>query len=154
MEGVVTNGDRIDYFKDDGVVVNKQHDKSFGELFEPKPNENRLWFPDIALQDNQELNSENILSVEQQLGNQFHYLTSVANNISELESELSKGILSGVISIENKDTLFKALSKLFDHEEFQNFVKDSIEILDEQSIILDSSTILRPDKIIIKNMIV
>jgi len=152
MEGVVTNGDRIDYFKDDGVVVNKQHDKSFGELFEPKPNENRLWFPDIALQDNQELNSENILSVEQQLGNQFHYLTSVSNNISELESELSKGILSGVISIENKDTLFKALSKLFDHEEFQNFVKDSIEILDEQSIILDTSTILRPDKIIIKNM--
>ena len=55
-------------------------------LFHPENIKNRLWFPDIALQDREEMVASNYLSEEMQFGVQFHLLVSLACVITTCNS--------------------------------------------------------------------
>ena len=119
-------------------------------LFKPKYIQDRLWFPDISLQDKEELNTKDYLSNEMQFGLQFHLLISRIEKRSEIESAVEQATNSGEISIANKVALTANLHKLFEASDYQKLFENKLEVLNEQSILVDPETILRPDRIILK----
>jgi ATP-dependent exoDNAse (exonuclease V) beta subunit len=120
------------------------------ELFHPENIRDCLWFPDIALQDREEIVSNNYLSEEMQFGNQFHLLVSLVDHSSEIETTIDKLIQKGEISAVNKATLKEKLGQLYSQSDYQKLLDGKIDVLNEQSIIVDETTIIRPDKIILK----
>jgi ATP-dependent exoDNAse (exonuclease V) beta subunit len=128
-----------------------QSDQSKGaDLFQPESIKDRLWFPDIALQDRDDLLTTDYLSNEMQFGIQFHLLASLIEDTTEIESTVNKTIQSGEVSITNKKELIIKLQHLFKLPDYQNLFEGKYKVLNEQAILVDETTLLRPDKIIIK----
>lgn len=119
-------------------------------LYTPKRITDKLWFPDIALQDMEILEDDEHLSKEKQFGIQFHLLMSQVDAIENAEKELDKLIQSGEIEALYKDDFLRKCSKLFSNETYAGFLNEFTEILNEKDIIIDENTILRPDKVIVK----
>ena len=120
------------------------------ELFHPENIRDCLWFPNIALQDREEIAESNYLSEEMQFGNQFHLLVSVIDNFGEIESNIDKLIQKGEVSNANKTRLIEKLEQLYSRPDYQQLLNGKTDVLNEESIIVDASTIIRPDKIILK----
>ncbi|MBL1281111.1 MAG: UvrD-helicase domain-containing protein [Fluviicola sp.] len=119
-------------------------------LFEPKNIKDTLWFPDLSLQDNAELYTEEYLSKEMQFGLQFHLLASRIEAKSEIEQEISKGINAGEIEKSQQEKLRQKLDDLLSLKEYKDLFVGKIQVLNEQAFLVDSTTTLRPDKIILK----
>ena len=124
--------------------------KESASLFEPDEVTDRLWFPDIAFQDNPDLNTADFLSDEMQFGIQFHLLTSRINSVDEIKNKVDEGIHSGEISVANSKQLIERLTKLYNLAEYQSLISNNIQVLNEQAILVDENTMARPDKIVIK----
>lgn len=124
--------------------------KESASLFEPDEVTDRLWFPDIAFQDNPDLNTADFLSDEMQFGIQFHLLTSRINSLENIKEKVDEGVHSGEVSIANSKQLIERLTTLYGLVEYQNLIVDNIQILNEQAILVDENTMARPDKIVIK----
>ncbi len=134
----------------DGNRSHKQQKVASTSLFEPKMVSNRLWFPDIAFQDNPALATNAFLSPEMQFGIQFHLMASRINSKHEIGSIIDDAVLMGEISTMNKEEITKGLLRLFENTEFQNLLNNSTKILNEQPILIDAKSTVRPDKIILK----
>ncbi|MFT6503857.1 MAG: ATP-dependent exoDNAse (exonuclease V) beta subunit [Crocinitomicaceae bacterium] len=124
--------------------------KELASLFEPDEVTDRLWFPDIAFQDNPDLNTADFLSDEMQFGIQFHLLTSRIETLSEIEEKVDEGIHSGDVSVANSKQLIERLTKLYNLAEYQSLISNNVQVLNEQAILVDENTMARPDKIVIK----
>lgn len=143
---------------EDGLCVNNLNDEiqkdaideEKDQLFHPTKISENLWFPDIALQDKTALNSPDFLSPEMQIGLQFHALISKIDTESEVPLMIQELEKSDEISTKNKLVLAEKLRNLFQLQEYNRLIENNIEILNEQAIIVDKTTTLRPDKIIIK----
>lgn len=81
--------------------------------FSPQSSKENLWFPDIALQDSEELNSTDFLSEEQRYGNQFHLAVSSIHQKEEIDSVLQKLIFSGQVEKLFFEQLKSDLQQLF-----------------------------------------
>ena len=137
--------------------VEKDRIQSSGKIddnqsyFVPKNISDKLWFPDISLQDKEELRTTNQLTDAQRYGNQLHLAISILNkendNISSTVEQLNK---EGLVEHEFIHQLKKDIHSIFSTSDYTNLLKNSIEILNEQAIIASKNEILRPDKIIIK----
>ena len=110
----------------------------------------RLWFPHIALQDREELKEDDHLNKEQQFGNEFHWLINETISEDEINISLERGIQLGMISKENEQELRKKLVRTFRNEAYSELFREAKQVLSEQSMLVDASTELRPDKIIVK----
>lgn len=119
-------------------------------VFHPSNITDHLWFPDIALQDTKELRDSDFLSIEIQFGIEFHLLASRIEHSDLIKTNIQKAIQEGVISKDNAPELELKLSKLFKNPEYNKLFEDAIEVLNEQSIIQDERTTVRPDKLILK----
>ncbi|HIP31197.1 MAG TPA: hypothetical protein EYG86_00400 [Crocinitomicaceae bacterium] len=140
----------IELLLTDGIRTQPKEEKTTVALFEPRDIKEKLWFPDISLQDNPELYTEEYLSAEMQFGLQFHWLASKIESKDEVEIELEKAINEGEVEFSNKKELSKKLNELFSLDEYTELFKDKIKVLNEQAFLVDEKTSLRPDKIIIK----
>lgn len=118
--------------------------------FEPANNKDILWFPDIALQDNDEVFEEDYLSDQQRYGRQFHLLMSRVQSLGDVEPELKKGILSGDFEQEFQKELSEKVEDAIKFNEYERLLTGATEVLNEQSFIVKNGEELRPDKIIIK----
>lgn len=120
------------------------------ELFTPHNVSDRLWFPDISLQDNETLLESDYLSEEMQFGIQFHYLAGIIEDKNDISRVLQIAIQEGEVSNHNSIELTTKLNALFDNTEYEDLFKGATHILNEQAIIVNETTILRPDKVILK----
>lgn len=118
--------------------------------FQPTDNKERLWFPDIAVQDNEEVFEEDYLSDKQRFGRQFHLLISRSQSTSDVESELEKGILNGDFEKAFKAELKSKVTDAISFEDYSKLLEHKSAVLNEQSFIVDNGEELRPDKIILK----
>lgn len=118
--------------------------------FFPENVKDRLWFPEISLQDKDSLDTED-LSEAQRKGNQIHLLLSEVNTIDELDRKIAGLIQKGLFQKENSAEAKKLISELFNNLDYQALFKDHSRILNEQLIILDENNSYRPDKLIVKN---
>lgn len=116
----------------------------------PEELTDRLWFPDISLQDRSELVDANLLTDEQRFGNQFHALMAELNAADEIEVTLQRMVSEGLLEIGFVDQLKEKALQIFSHPAYATLFTDSTRILSERSIILDEQNTVRPDKIICK----
>ena len=121
-----------------------------GSQFLPINNQDYLWFPEIALQDDEELLTEDFLSDEQRYGNQFHLLISSVTSKDEVESKLDELIKVGQIELEFRNNLLQEVNQLFENELYTKLFDGVKTILSEQSIVISKTEQIRPDKIIVK----
>ena len=129
----------------------KQEEKlSETTLFTPKDIKDKLWFPDIALQDHDDLYDEQYLSSEMQFGIQFHLLASKIDHVKDIESQLDEHIQCGEVDLKNKVELKEKLTKLLNTSEYLALYENNLEILNEQDILVNENKVIRPDKIILK----
>jgi hypothetical protein len=120
--------------------------------FIPKNVADRLWFPDISLQDQKDLTDQNTLSDAQRFGNQLHILLSIVNTVTEIDSCVNDLNKSGEIEVEFIERLKLEIHEILTDNDYKELFVDCTDILSEQPIILDEFTTIRPDKIILKEV--
>lgn len=119
-------------------------------IYHPKNISDKLWFPDISLRDHEDLDSTDYLSSEMQFGIQFHLLASKIDQDSSVEEVIKKYIEEGEVDQSNAEELSQKLNELINFPEYRSLFENKIGVLNEQSFIIDSTTNIRPDKIILK----
>jgi ATP-dependent exoDNAse (exonuclease V) beta subunit len=133
-----------------GQKSNKTEDeKKELATFTPQNLSDYLWFPDISLQDKEELEYDN-LSENRRFGNQLHELISIINNKEEIDEKMTHLIQKGKIETIFSNDLRNELNQLFMVDEYLEILKGSTEILREQDIIISENEIQRPDLIVKK----
>lgn len=118
--------------------------------FNPKNIKDKLWFPDIALQDHDDLYDEQYLSPEMQFGIQFHLLASKIDRKEDIDEQITIHIQRGEVDIDNKKELHEKLFKLLSTPDYLDLYKNHLEILNEKDILVNENKVIRPDKIILK----
>lgn len=117
--------------------------------FVPISLQNRLWFPDISLQENA-LEDTHGLSDQQRFGNQLHLLLSLVKTANEIEEKVKSLQLEGLIEAAFQEKLIAQMQQIFAMEAYQDLFQDATEIMNEQGIIIQENETKRPDKIIVK----
>lgn len=134
-----------------GIKVNSGTKiESPNSLFIPTPLDDHLWFPDISLQDRETLEETNLLSDEQRFGNQFHLAMAAIPSESEIESILLNLQVSGQIEDMFFTTIRDKIVSLFQNPVIKELFKDVKTVLCEQSLIINETETLRPDRILVK----
>lgn len=126
--------------------VSKEHKKD--TFFTPDTVSDQLWFPDIALRDNQI--QEETLSEEQRYGNQFHWFMAEMDPRKDVSEQLSAFLSTGKIEKRFKERIFEEAVQLLHSEEWKNLFSHESEILNEREIIISEEEMKRPDKIILQ----
>lgn len=152
MPGAVENGDEIHFERGEKLqqAQTETAKEQSGTFFTPESSTDNLWFPDIALQDAEELTSEDYLSEEQRYGNQFHLAISAINYKAEIDPVIRQLIQSGRIEQVFENQLKLDLEQLFTTNAYNELFEDALEVLSEQSYIISKNEQIRPDKIILK----
>jgi len=135
----------------DGIREIKSKEQDAAQIYHPAHVTETLWFPDIALQDNEELTHQTYLSSEMQFGLQFHLLISRIEKKEDIMSTINAAVQEGEVELKNTRELKEKLTKLFNSTDYTSLFHNKIEVINEQAILIDSTTTLRPDKIIIKD---
>lgn len=138
------------------ILGTREMHQAHGELktasfFEPLSSKDNLWFPEISLQDSVDLAESDQLSTEQRFGNQFHLAMAAIENQATISLTLAELVKSGDIEHTFLPDIEKKINAIYAISEFNELFHDANEILNEQSIIIDETSIKRPDRIILKN---
>ncbi|MBW7868657.1 MAG: UvrD-helicase domain-containing protein [Brumimicrobium sp.] len=109
-----------------------------------------LWFPKLALQDEEALDTEN-LSEEQQKGNQIHLALSRITHLSDITSIIEELTTTGKINKQWKDEIAQTVEEVLQLLSQQAFVSTANQTINEQDIIINETEMKRPDKIYISD---
>lgn len=151
MVGSSDGGEEICFEKGEKHKVHPvENEQQTNNFFLPESSSDNLWFPDIALQDSEELNTDDFLSDEQRYGNQFHLAISSIHHKNEIESVVHQLIQSGEVEQDFEARLKKDLEQLFSTPSYNQLFENATGILSEQSYIISKNEQIRPDKIILK----
>lgn len=151
MQGSFENGGELQFIRGEKQIQEQTVKKPTDDFFTPESSTDNLWFPDIALQDSEELKTEDFLSDEQRYGNQFHLAISSIHNKNEIETTVRQLIQTGEIEQAFEEQLKQDLTKLFETESYNQLFENAIDILSEQNVIISRNEQIRPDKIIVKS---
>lgn len=106
-----------------------------------------LWFPDISIMSAQE-QEENELNTQRRFGRQFHAIMEQSMRIEEAFEAIETGLLKGTVDIEFREDLRQQATHLFCNEQYLSLISGGLQ-LDEQTLLIDRKTKLRPDKVIL-----
>jgi ATP-dependent exoDNAse (exonuclease V) beta subunit len=106
-----------------------------------------LWFPDISIM-SQEEQEENALSEQRRFGRQFHSIMEQSMRIEDAFETIQRGLLKGTIDASFRERLEAQASLLFANEQYTTLIGSGVQ-LDEQTLLIDRRTRLRPDKVIL-----
>lgn len=124
-----------------------KHAKTIGA----EPIGDRLWFPHIAFQDREELHQTDYLSEEAQYGIAFHLLVTRIREQKDVEPVIDAGISTGEIAVAYRERLKESLGKLYTNPAYMHLLSNAEKVLNEQSILVDAQTTVRPDKILLNS---
>lgn len=144
----VTDVNEIRIGNDTRIVEKETRNKD--SFFIPAHSANNLWFPDIALQDREELVDEKVLSEERLFGTQFHLAISRIDNPTQIKEVIDSLVLQGEVEAAFSQELIKNLGKLFGSTEYVQLFENATKVLNEQDFIVSKNEQVRPDKIILK----
>lgn len=119
--------------------------------YEPYSITENLWFPDIALQNMEELQDQALLSDERRYGTQFHLLIANYSNRESIEQLIEKGLQEGWLEEQFKESLHNDIVQVLSNSEYNALFEGATEIMDEMSLLVGPTEIIRPDKIIVKD---
>lgn len=125
-----------------------EHDISERDLpFTPVSLNDFLWFPYISILPDDET-AENELTHQRRFGKQFHAILEQNNSEQEALESIERGILKGTVDVEFRNDLVQQVKQLFSNSSYTSLLEGGTQ-LDEQTLLLDGKTRLRPDKIIL-----
>lgn len=143
-------GEKLIFTSGKKVPLTAVHTKNEDQYFVPESASDNLWFPDIALQDTEELNTEDFLSDEQRYGNQFHLAISSIHDKNEIDIVVRRLIQSGEVEQEFEKQLKKDLVQLFSTSTYTQLFEGATGILSEQNYLISKNEQIRPDIVIQK----
>lgn len=106
-----------------------------------------LWFPDISIMSEEE-QEDNELNRQRRFGKQFHAIMEYSFSAEDARNAVQRGLLKGSIDATFSDELIRQSEWLFANETYLSLLEGGTQ-LDEQTLLLDKRTRLRPDKIIL-----
>ena len=119
--------------------------KDYAELIFPEQVGDRLWFPHIAFQDTEELQTKEFLNEDMQFGIAFHLLASRVSKKEVILSEIESAIAAGDILRELAPRIQEYLETLWNNSEYLRLVEQAERRLAEQPILLKNGALLRVD---------
>ncbi|MFA7274854.1 MAG: UvrD-helicase domain-containing protein [Crocinitomicaceae bacterium] len=115
--------------------------------FSPLSLQDFLWFPNIAIENNNPFDDDFTMSEAQLFGTQFHLLLSEVNAIHEIDEKLNHFIALGEIDGAYKNRMHQLVTDIFD-KFLTELYGISDKVLSEQSILFADEKSSRPDKIL------
>ena len=119
-----------------------------GDFYEPKVISDNLWFPEIAIRED---NLMNELSNEQKFGNAFHLLMSHCDSPELITKTVQKLTDEDKIPLEYKNKLIPKAERTFQKLNEKKIFEEINKIYNESTIISTIDSIKRPDKILLKD---
>lgn len=144
-----TEQDGMFHLKFGEVPEIKHHLRKNTTDYSPLSIRNFLWFPEISIQSTKE-QEEDSLSMEQRIGKQFHFIMEKSHSKDTAFSALKTGLLKGEIEQDFEEKLTKLLEEAFENKLLVELF-ESGKHLNERTLIFDSKTRLRPDKLIVSD---
>jgi ATP-dependent exoDNAse (exonuclease V) beta subunit len=144
-----TEQDGMFHLKFGEVPEITHHSRKNTSDYSPLSIRNFLWFPEISIQSTKE-QEEDSLTTEQRIGKQFHFIMEKSHSKETALSALKTGLLKGEIEQDFEDKLKKILEEAFDNKLLVGLF-ESGKHLNERTLIFDSKTRLRPDKLIVSD---
>jgi len=117
--------------------------------FNPISLQDFLWFPNIAIENNNPFDEDFTMSEAQLFGTQFHLLLSEVDHKNQIEEKLNELIATGDIDRQYKEKLKEQSHDIFE-KYLTSLYESSTKILSEQSILFAEEKSSRPDKILIQ----
>jgi len=127
----------------------KHHSRKNTTDYSPQSIRNFLWFPEISIQSTKE-QEEDRLTTEQRIGKQFHFIMEKSHSAETAFSALKTGLLKGEIEQDFEGILVSLLEEAFANNLLLELF-ESGKHLNERTLIFDSKTRLRPDKLIVSD---
>ncbi|WP_341905675.1 UvrD-helicase domain-containing protein [Fluviicola taffensis] len=127
----------------------KHHYRKHSTNYSPQSIQNFLWFPEISIQSTKEQEDDG-LTTAQRVGKQFHFIMEKSHSSETAFSALKTGLLKGEIEQEFEGILIKLLEEAFANNLLLQLF-ESGKHLNERTLIFDSKTRLRPDKLIVSD---
>ncbi|MCX6165332.1 MAG: hypothetical protein NTU73_10835 [Ignavibacteriae bacterium] len=81
----------------------------------------------------------------------MHRVLSYMKNMNDTEKAVNKVYSEGIINGIQKEKIKEQLCKIFENPIIQDWFSDKWEVKSENEILLNDGSILRPDRVIIKN---
>jgi ATP-dependent exoDNAse (exonuclease V) beta subunit len=82
-------------------------------------------------------------------GNVVHEILSFVKTKSDVDLAITKAIESGLITFNQKDTVFKTIQEIVNHSELSNCFAEGNEVLNEQTIIQKQGKTIKPDRMVL-----
>ena len=127
----------------------KHHLRKNTSDYHPQSIQNFLWFPEISIQSTKE-QEEDRLTAEQRIGKQFHFIMEKSHSRETAFAALKTGLLKGEIEQDFEEMLIGLLDEAFENSLLLQLF-DGGKHLNERTLIFDSKTRLRPDKLIVSD---
>lgn len=127
----------------------KHHSRKNTTDYSPLSIRNFLWFPEISIQSTKE-QEEDSLTTEQRIGKQFHFIMEKSHSKETAFSALKTGLLKGEIEQDFEEKLTHLLEEAFSNKLLIELF-ESGKHLNERTLVFDSKTRLRPDKLIVSD---
>ena len=82
-------------------------------------------------------------------GNVLHEILSYIKTIDDITVAISKALENGLIHSAQKNEVYEVIHQICTHPELIDFYRSDIKILNEQTIIRKSDSLIKPDRIVI-----
>jgi len=84
-------------------------------------------------------------------GNVVHEILSFVKTKSDVDLAMTKAIESGLITINQKDMVFKTIQEIVNHSELSICFEEGNEVFNEQTIIQKEGKTIKPDRMVLTN---
>jgi ATP-dependent exoDNAse (exonuclease V) beta subunit len=130
-------------------IISSSSSKPENRNYIPESLQDFLWFPNIAIENNNPFEEEFSMTEAQLFGTQFHLLLSEIDEASQIDEKLDYLIELGDIERSNREKIRCQTVTIFT-DFLSNLYQNSEHIMSEQSILFAREKSSRPDKILIQ----
>ncbi|MFV8347943.1 UvrD-helicase domain-containing protein [Flavobacterium sp. ZB4P13] len=82
-------------------------------------------------------------------GNVVHEILSFVKTKADVDLAITKSIESGLITFNQKETVFKTIQEIVNHSELSTYFSEGNEIMNEQTIIQKERKTIKPDRMVV-----
>ena len=82
-------------------------------------------------------------------GNVIHEILAFVKTKTDVDLAITKAIENGLITFNQKETVYKTIQEIVNHSELSNCFEDGNEVLNEQTIIQKEGTTIKPDRMVL-----
>ena len=84
-------------------------------------------------------------------GNVVHEILSFVKTRDDVDLAITKAIESGLITVNQKNVVYKTIQEIVNHSELSTYFADGNEVMNEQTIIQKQGKTIKPDRMVLTN---